>query len=209
MVTAGGIRRMRVYHFIDEKYGLRNIRERHLKIATIDKLNDPFEFLGVASKDARVRKRYAQLKADLSKFMGVVCFSANWKNPVQWSHYANRHQGLCLGFDVTDKLHKVTYVKRRLRPNVRAMNSESTAKAHVQKMITTKFSHWHYENEYRVFAELKDRDEAGLYFVNFRDTIKLREVIVGHRSPVTRAELAEAVGDLQEVRFFKSRLAFR
>jgi hypothetical protein len=36
---------MRVYHFINEEYGLDDLRRRRLKIATILELNDPFETL--------------------------------------------------------------------------------------------------------------------------------------------------------------------
>lgn len=38
---------MRVYHFLDRKYGLDDIRRRRLKIATLDDLNDPFEMLAM------------------------------------------------------------------------------------------------------------------------------------------------------------------
>ena len=38
---------MRLYHFINKKYGLESLSLKRLKIAQIDKLNDPFELLGV------------------------------------------------------------------------------------------------------------------------------------------------------------------
>jgi hypothetical protein len=41
---------MRLYHFLNAEYGLLNIRHRRLKIARINELNDPFEFLGVATR---------------------------------------------------------------------------------------------------------------------------------------------------------------
>jgi hypothetical protein len=34
----------------------------------------------------------------------MLCFSRDWHNPVQWSHYADKHRGICLGFDVPDSL---------------------------------------------------------------------------------------------------------
>ncbi|MGH9611570.1 MAG: hypothetical protein ACRD4P_00670 [Bryobacteraceae bacterium] len=34
------------FHFICEKYGLDDIKNRRLKISQIQDLNDPFEFLG-------------------------------------------------------------------------------------------------------------------------------------------------------------------
>ena len=29
---------------------------------------------------------------------GVICFSAIWNHILMWSHYANSHQGFCIGF---------------------------------------------------------------------------------------------------------------
>jgi hypothetical protein len=67
---------MRPYYFVNHKYGLQNLRRKRLKISRINDLNDPFEFLGVASRDRDVRRRYAELKAGLANYMGMLCFSA-------------------------------------------------------------------------------------------------------------------------------------
>lgn len=37
---------MRLYHFTSQKFGLLALKDRRLKIARINELNDPFEFLG-------------------------------------------------------------------------------------------------------------------------------------------------------------------
>jgi hypothetical protein len=92
-----------------------------------------------------------------------------------------------LGFEVRGQTHKVTYVSERLRANPAAMISDGPrAEAHVMEILTTKFEHWRYEDEYRVFPELRDRDPTGLYFLEFGDQVALREVIVGHRAAVSR-----------------------
>ena len=46
---------MRLYHFVDAKYGILNIKNRQLKIARMEELNDPFEFLGAASRSSIMR----------------------------------------------------------------------------------------------------------------------------------------------------------
>lgn len=93
---------MRVYHFLSRNYGLEDIRLRRLKIATLDDLNDPFEMLGMALRDLELRQAFRATKAKMAERAGLLCFSRHWRNPVQWSHYAERHQGLCLGFDIPD-----------------------------------------------------------------------------------------------------------
>jgi hypothetical protein len=202
---------MRLYHFLNAEYGLLNIRHRRLKIGRINVLNDPFEFLGVATKSASLRRRYQRLKDGLDNYMGLVCFSANWNNPVQWGHYADRHRGVCLGFEVSAQAHKVTYVSERLPARPSAMKSEGPrAEAHVTEILTTKFEHWSYENEYRLFPQLKDQDPSGHYFIDFDDQVALREVIVGHRSTISRNDILQALGSLQpQVTSYKARLAFR
>ena len=202
---------MRLYHFLNAEYGLLNIRHRRLKIGRINELNDPFEFLGVATKSTSLRRRYQRLKDGLNEYMGVVCFSANWNNPVQWAHYADRHRGICLGFEVSAQAQKVSYVSERLLARPSAMEIEGPkAEAHVPEILTTKFEHWSYEDEYRLFPRLQERDPSGHYFLEFDDQVALREVIVGHRSAISRADIAQALGPLTpQITAYKARLAFR
>jgi hypothetical protein len=158
-----------------------------------------------------VRQRYQRLKDALNDYLGLVCFSANWNNPVQWSHYADCHRGLCLGFEVSAPAHKVNYVSERLLAKPSAMKSEGPeAEAHVMEILTTKFEHWSYEDEYRVFPQLQERDPSGLYFLEFDDQVSLREVIVGPHSSLSRSDVAQVLGALApQVQSYKARLAFR
>jgi hypothetical protein len=114
-------------------HGLEAIRRRRLKVARISELNDPFEFLQVASRNPRRRARYQYVKRALSEYMGLICFSENWRNPVQWSHYAEGHRGICLGFDVAPsaEMRKVRYVESRIPPNLRVMKARGDAAARV------------------------------------------------------------------------------
>lgn len=202
---------MRVYHFLDRKYGLDDIRRRRLKISTLNDLNDPFEMLAMTLRDPELRHAFRATKAQMDKRAGLLCFSRGWGNPVQWSHYAGRHQGLCLGFDIPDgQAVKVTYSRKRL-PVDRALLEGPDAEAFMRRVVSTKFSHWRYENEIRLFVSLDERDAAtGLWFREFDDELALREVIVGAACDVTRSNLAEALGDLnQSVIKRKARLSFQ
>lgn len=175
---------MRVYHFLNRKYGLQALRRKRLKVSLIDQLNDPFELVGFASHNRDERKALAEVKAGLARFSGMLCFSDKWSNPVQWSHYADRHRGLCLGFDVPEGLlTPVRYRSKRLKPDpqaIKEMQAEGPA-AHemMLNLVATKFSHWRYEHERRMFAQLEEKDVRGLYFCDFSENLALREVIVG------------------------------
>ena len=84
---------MRVYHFINKKYGLEDLRERRLKIARIAELNDPFEFAAVDLSDPWLRQAWEPMKQDMADRYGIICFSETWDSPVLWAHYADKHRG--------------------------------------------------------------------------------------------------------------------
>lgn len=195
---------MRVYHFLNEQFGLKDLKERRLKVARIMELNDPFEFLGVDLTNKDFRSVLRKTKSELSKTNGLLCFSKNWKNPLLWGHYADKHKGICLGFDVPNAhLSEIKYI--RDRPPIPEVIDEPFMK----KLLLSKFEHWQYEEEYRVYVSLTDEID-GHYYANFSDTLKLKQVIVGDQSRITRAQVTEALGDSAKyVEAFKARAAFR
>lgn len=204
---------MRVFHFVNEKYGLEDLHHRHLKIALLNELNDPLELFGINFGDDKLRHAFNAMKNQLAKNRGLLCFSRDWHNPVQWSHYAAKHTGLCLGFDIPDEhLGVVTYSRKRLVVeaekfhNVRELDIETTT-----RFLFTKYSHWRYENEVRSFVTLEDMEpQSNLYFADFSEKLKLTTVIVGAQSKVTRENLQNVIGDLApSVEMFKARLAFK
>lgn len=195
---------MRVYHFLNEQFGLNDLKERRLKIARIMELNDPFEFLGADLTSVDLRRVLQETKSELSKSNGLLCFSRNWTNPLLWGHYSDKHKGVCLGFDVPDdNLKEVEYVSERFP--IPAVIDDLFMK----KLLSTKFEHWKYEEEYRTFVSLTD-DIDGYYYANFSDSLKLKQVIVGAQSSITKAQIFEALGDLVVgVEAFKVRPAFK
>lgn len=194
---------MLVYHFINAQYGLEGIQKRRLKISRLMELNDPFEFLGVDLSDREFRKALKKTKIDISKSRGILCFSESWRNPVLWGHYADKHKGLCLGFEVPrPDLGKVKYQDSRL-PLPKEIDE-----TFMQHLLFTKFKHWDYEQEYRVYIQLEDEVE-GTYYSNFSDQLKLKRVIVGEQCNITRPELYDALGELRsDVETFKARAGF-
>ena len=195
---------MRVYHFLKADHGLHDLRHRRLRISRIIELNDPFEFLGIDLSDRTFRQALEETKRQLSDTNGLLCFSKTWRNPVLWGHYADRHRGLCLGFDVPKAfLEKVKYVKLRLPfPN-------TIDEAFMKHLLFTKFLYWQYEQEYRAFVNL-EKETNGSYFMNFSATLRIRAVIVGAQSKVTRADVAGALdGAEAKVDVFKARAGFR
>ena len=108
---------MRVYHFSSAKYAVEDIQNQRLKIARINELNDPFELLAADLLDKRDRQAFVKFKNQINEKFGIVCFSGSWESPLLWGHYADKHKGIALGFDVVDeKLNEVNYTT--MRPKV-------------------------------------------------------------------------------------------
>lgn len=198
---------MRVYHFLNEKFGLKDILERRLKISRIMELNDPFEFCSLELNDPDIRKKINQSKSEVDEISGLICFSNNWKSPVQWAHYADKHKGLCLGFDidvVRTGLMEVEYVNERIQ------HEGQVDRRLVDRLFRTKHAHWAYEEEHRAYVELKDKEDDELYYIDFEGNIALKQVIIGANSDVTRFQLNKALGVLaNSVETFKVRPSFK
>lgn len=191
------------FHFLNEQYGLEDIRERRLKISRLDELNDPFELLVADLSDKEKRKALTATKAELSRNRGLLCFSGNWQTPALWGHYADKHKGLCLGFDMPTQPKQVSYVNSRL-PWPATIDE-----SFMQSLLFTKFIHWGYEDEYRSYVSLEDED-SGFYYANFSESLNLKQVIIGAESNITRTQIDTALGDLKnKVEVFKARAAFK
>lgn len=82
---------------------------------------------------------------------GVACFSATPTNTLMWSHYAAKHQGVCLGFKGLARrfgLQRVEYC--RTMPRVKIVDMmPSPSLDLMNKLLLTKSRDWSYEKEWR------------------------------------------------------------
>ena len=151
----------RLYHFTTAKFALDDLRNKRLKIAQFDDLNDPFELKSVnlcnpvhaQVFDGIEEKNFEGYKAAVARRWGVLCFSEKKTDVLQWAHYADRHKGICLGFDVSGSQGKFGRVKYR---TTRFPFPEKPDVDFSWNLLSTKSKEWRYEREWRVFLELKD-----------------------------------------------------
>lgn len=128
---------------------------------------------------------------------GVTCFTKNNDNVLMWSHYADSHRGICLGFsfDEMDKsLEKFFNIKEnekvlgskfyhRLIPIVytndlrRPTFSFESGKDFIDEVLSRKSGVWKYEEEFRIRVQTR-RERVfpnKLYYMKSC----LKEVIIG------------------------------
>lgn len=208
----------RLYHFTTAKYALDDLRNKRLKIAQFEDLNDPFELKSVnlcdpvnaQAFDGIEELDFEGYKAAMARRFGVLCFSEHKNDVLQWANYADRHKGTCLGFDVSasqGKFGRVQYVTERF-PFPGKLDV-----SFMWKLLSTKYKAWEYEKEWRVFLGLKDgawSEGAGrvLYFADFGPELALQEVILGAANKTPIGDVLQAMhGYAETIRLFRMRLS--
>jgi DUF2971 family protein len=182
---------MCVYKFLSVKFALKDLAERRIKLSEFGDMNDPFELMGSQWADPFVDR----LLTSYAQNLGVLCFSKNWCNPLLWSHYADKHKGICLGFDIPEGAGETPiYVDRRERLNpeilfeaIRTGRSQM-AEQQIPRKLLLKFEDWRYEDEVRLFARLDGKPVDFSYF-DFGTNMVLCEVIAGPRCTVTKKKI--------------------
>jgi hypothetical protein len=173
---------IRLYHLTSADFAISNIALGRLKVARFSDANDPFELIALNLRERRDRNVLRDFKDAYDSHTGLLCFSANWVNPVLWSHYGAKHRGICLGFDLKrSRAQRVRYKDKRLLSELNNKGDPLSLDAKLQEaLLCTKFGHWQYEEEYRVFVKLEDAIQEGrLHFCHFDDDLRLVEVILG------------------------------
>jgi len=197
---------VRLYHFLPTEFALDDIEKRRIKISQIDQLNDPFELWCVYQKNWELRWALRAFKEEMNTRFGMLCYSRHWHNPLLWSHYANKHRGMCLGFDLPQRVVKpITYLTKR--PILKIPPTQED----IDLLLFSKFADWKYEEEFRNWFRIDERDAAtGFYFYPFDRFLRLREVIVGPLCDVAEAKIRDTLkGYKDKIRIIKARLAFR
>ncbi|TCD46887.1 DUF2971 domain-containing protein [Chlorobium sp. N1] len=194
-------------------HAISNLSLKRLRVSRLDQLNDPFEFLAADLLDPRDRQALTHFKAELAATKGMICFSRSWSNPLLWGHYAEKHTGMALGFDIPEGfLLRIHYSDERPRvildPETREIINKGQA---VDQLIRTKFSDWHYEDEYRMFVDLDPASqEAGNHFVDFSSELLLREVVPGLKCELPIQRIRQLLKDeCPPVKVLKAGMALR
>lgn len=202
---------MQFYYFTKQHYGLAAIRDERLKISEYKSLNDPFDFIGIATTSSQDRESLKSLRAKLGETAGIICFSDRWKEPLMWGHYADAHKGICLGFTVDSrKYERIQYVAQR--PRLEDFEKTSVSRLsppEVKAISLKKFNRWEYESEWRRLVKLDEQDFVdGNYFMPFDESMKLSTVLFGERSTITDKQITGILKKNNEVKLAFTRAAY-
>ena len=99
----------------------------------------------------RVLEYMDEYKKHINRTWTICSFTIHPDNLLMWSHYADSHRSFCVGLDTNyvEKINDITIIPVEYSegfPNLPILNDHDE----YYKLITTKSTHWGYEDEYRV-----------------------------------------------------------
>jgi hypothetical protein len=172
---------------------------RRVKVSRFSELNDPFELMAVNLIDDDERRAIQGFHDQIDATKGVICFSSKCDNPVLWGHYADKHRGVALRFEVPDNLLlQARYENSRFfLPRDAVTRRSKPDEATIQRILSTKFTDWKYESEWRFFVDLSEAKlEAGVYYEDFSESLKLTEVILGAKCDLSKEKVQSLIDAL-------------
>lgn len=204
---------MRAFHFLSADHAVQALNKQRLKVALLNELNDPFELFASDLSDVRIRRGFKVWKDQMSRKIGLLCFSRRWRNPLLWSHYGSKHTGVALECAIDDQVVvPVRYRKSRLRLDVAHMMSSSRGFSAdlAEKLASTKSTHWRYEEEIRVPIQLADcMIEEERYFREFTSQMRLVGIVLGPLCTLNQRDVEAALPRGERITLRRARLAFR
>ena len=215
---------MKLYKYTSARYALDFLRTGKIKVATLDDVNDPNEWLPFipslnltdGTNALSDRSRRAGFKKTFLNHYGFVSFSEVLFNPVLWGHYADKGRGIVLEFEVESgvKVLKVDYDPSQQRCHLDAAGASAFAtEDEAKNLLRRKSFEWAYEQERRVFVELCDCDVVNInrdmpIYVSELKGFRLCGVVLGAECPLTFGHIFSKLEDRRKEAIAVKRLNF-
>ena len=161
----------------------------------VDVLNDKFE---------------QQVINAAAQTIGLLCFSEAVDDPVVWSHYADSHRGIALGFVFNhgESLFPVRYERKRVQLDYSALtNSDKEGlSAGLEQGFTTKAPSWSYEKEHRIFVRLDSCQMISEHYFLPLPQVAFIRVVLGSRCTIIANDILRLLGDQTKIRVLRAKM---
>ena len=198
-----------LYYFTSTTYALEGLRDRRLKSTKLSKTNDPFELLAYQSESDEGAKTAEYFRWQHGLHWEMLCLSETFENPLMWGHYADKGNGICLGFKAIDdggrgtRPFRVDYQSDRVESDYKHSQLESMPEdftCWLNQSFFIKSCGWGYEKEWRMLIHAVDLifDECKkMNFVPFDGRLTLSDILLGPNceEDVTRIQVEELIKD--------------
>lgn len=111
---------------------------------------------GTKPSEELIREAFIEAQKDKINRSSICCFSMDYKSTTMWSHYADRHNGVCLVFDYSINNPFIYINPNQISSfpvdydNYSKFNYLSSKTGGIKKLFGTKSKDWEYESEYRI-----------------------------------------------------------
>jgi len=147
--------------------------------------------------------------SDAAKTLGLLCFSEAVDDPVVWSHYADCHRGIALGFCFPEKEagFPVSYKNERAQldyATLSVMESPNLKKV-LEQGFTTKAPSWRYEREYRKFVDLDTCRMVGEHYFTSLPQMSFIQVVLGCRCAIVANDIIRLLGENTKIAVLRAK----
>ena len=183
-----------LYRFLTEEAAIKTIESWSFKVGRVLDFNDPFEWRFGLNNIRKDSEEHAEIFVQLAckklhELFGVICFSGTLKDPVLWSHYADRHRGIVIEVDHyidPQRIIEVKYTNERPTLDASQLGNPdyfpSVWREKITQLIGRKSPGWSYEQEWRSIIELKQCEARnGFYFTPIPPDF-VKRIILGSES---------------------------
>ena len=195
-----------VYKYRDWKneYHRKILLHQEIYIPSPSKFNDPFDCRPVFSNDIVKNNEIIEKQ---HKLFGVFSVTAKNNNVLMWAHYANEHQGFCVGFDSYKLFNLFNSGRKKLNYEDKypVISSTDDRTLKIIKMFYTKAKYWKYEEEYRLLkADYSNISEE-------IDKEIITEIILGYKmSTSDRRDILKLISlELPHVKVYEAKPKFK
>lgn len=124
----------------------------------------------------------AQILKEKRKEYKLSCFSEVNDEILMWSHYANKHTGICIGFNFPHKYdNKFILCPVKYIDQIKELDGETDVYRVILYWLTTKSIRWSHEQEIRAISRCKNQNMENEY-INYESKY-VKEIIFGCNVP--------------------------
>ena len=176
----------------NSKEGKRYIREK-----VNQRLSNPSQKIAKARQIERRFSAPQPLDADaIIRRVGVCCFSEVKDNILMWSHYANEHKGICIGFDTRKSLFRFAWQVKYQEEFPIVRRPTDSDEILLDKTLLTKADCWSYEREWRIIRRTVTELEKSNRLQNRNFSEEEIQLLVNEKGPGYYSFPKEAITEI-------------
>ncbi len=128
-------------------------------------------------------KDWEEFRNEASKEVVFCSFSKKKDDILMWSHYADEHKGMVIGFDASyfNCLWEIQYQDQRVLIPLTSMLNPINRKKTAEMIIRTKYTTWKYEKEWRQIIPTSMVNSNGDILTRRFEPDAVKSIILGYK----------------------------